>query len=193
MTRRAQRTQRQRAEDEDIAGQQVLAAAASAVTARHADRARRIEREILKGKEAAKTLGKPIAFPDVRVCSAFFPDATVIDDLGKYSSKDVVVFADATRLHPSGKTDNKGECCISGYVAVHGVTGHYGLDVKVFPEFLVEWVRANMMITDGIRISFQVNVRDNGTALVTVHHLQLSGSHWLGIIHAPTVPDVEEG
>ena len=192
MAKRTQRTQKQRAVDEDIAGQQVLAAAGMAIIARHADRARRIEREILKGLEAAKGLGKPVAFPITRVCSFFFPDATPVEDLAKYESKDVVIFADATRLLPSGRTDNKGDCYISGYVSVHGITGHHGLNVKSFPEYLVNWVRANMMITDGTRISFQITVRDNGTALVTAHHLQLSGSRWLGIIHAPTVPDVED-
>lgn len=190
MGRRTQRTQAQRAADEDTAGQQVITAADDAVRARHAAKARKTEREILKGIEAANSMGKPIAFPNVRTFSTLFPSVSVVKSLSGYQSKEIWKTEEAVRLLPDGRSDNRGVCTISEYIGVDH-RGHNGLRMDSIPQTMIDWVLQNMMVTDGHTINFRVTVRDNGTSLVTAFHSLLSTSRWLAIVHASSVPGLE--
>ena len=92
---------------------------------------------------------------------------------------------------PSWDSDQRGRrgytCALSRYCSVGGKRHHPSLNVEPSPR-VVDSFKANVLAVPSDTLSFQIVVRDNGTALITMQHSQIIGSHWLDIVALGELP-----
>lgn len=178
--------QRERAIAEDKAGQQVILAAERAQTAKRIKKAREVSAQIFKDIESS---GRPIHFPHFRHFSDLFESATVVEDLSGHRSTDVHVWKVGELLKGGKVRKGTGRASLSSFCSVSGVGEHACLDVRP-RQAVTDMIGEKMMLGDQYVINLEIIVREGGTALVTAHYNLISGSRWLAIIHADTIPGV---
>ena len=92
---------------------------------------------------------------------------------------------------PSWDSDQRGRrgytCALSRYCSVGGKRHHQSLNVEPSPR-VVDYFKANVLAVPSDTLSFQVVIRDNGTALILMQHSQIIGSHWLDIVPVDSLP-----
>ncbi len=92
---------------------------------------------------------------------------------------------------PSWDSDQKGRrgytCELSRYCSVSGKRIHPALSVDPSPR-AVDYFKANVLHVPSDSVYFQIIIRDDGTALITMHHNQIIGSHWLDIVALGELP-----
>jgi hypothetical protein len=169
--------QRERAISEDLAGQDVVAAAERGARMRRIDRARKTEVEIQRGIASAAKDGRGIVFTAYRTLSDLFETSVQIEDLSGYKS---------TVVHKwpldTGWAELSSFCTISGADVLRSC-----LDVRP-RKAVIDAIGERMIMSDGYSFHFEVVARGDGTALVLAKYNQIIGSRWLAIIHAETVP-----
>lgn len=152
-------------------------------------RQRATEREALQGVEHAEALGHSVLFPSYRAFSDLFESATVVTDFSSYKSSDVKTWKVDEFLRGGRVREGIGRAKLSSYCAVRGSKDHVGLDVRP-SQAVIDMIGEKMMLGDQYVINFEIIVRKGGTALVTAHYNMISGSRWLAIVHADTIPGV---
>jgi hypothetical protein len=77
---------------------------------------------------------------------------------------------------------------ISSYCSIHGLDGRYDSVSVDLQPVVREWIERNVLAVEYDRISFQVNIWDDGRALISAQHSKIIGSYYLAIVDATTVP-----
>ena len=92
---------------------------------------------------------------------------------------------------PSWDSDQRGRrgytCALTRYCSVGGKRHHPSLNVEPSPR-VVDYFKSNVLAVPSDTIHFQIIIRDNGTALITMQHNQIIGSHWLDIVALGELP-----
>lgn len=108
-------------------------------------------------------LPRSVAFPDIRTFAELFP-----------------VLTDERQAHKWEKSE------VSNWIQIKDRDG-YRHAYAVLPQWLIDWVQANMLPVDYDSIYFTINARDDVTALVTAQYNQIIGSRWLALIDANSI------
>jgi hypothetical protein len=179
---------REQAVAEDRSGQQVALAAHRAEFAKRIKKARRVEADILRGVSSDDE-HHPILFKHYRTFSDLFETATVVEDLWYYKSTDVHTWPLDEHL-PGGRVrKGAGQATLNSFCSVRGAHNTVFLDVRP-RKAVVDMIGERMMLSDQYRINFGIVCREGGSALVTAHYNLISGSRWLALIHADTIPGI---
>jgi hypothetical protein len=134
--------------------------------------------------EAARTNPhQRLLWPEATSFGELFKEARRIDDLSKYKSTEAHVF-DVGDPYREGI---RGKAAISSFCSVRGRGDRWSYDLKP-TEKTVELVRENMLLMPDYRISFEINVYKDGTALVSAQYDQICGSRWFTFIDRSTLP-----
>ncbi len=140
-----------------------------------------VERTILQGIAYGESERRSLIwFPKIRSLREIFTACHKVEDLGKYKSTNV-----HTWKFPSGLKDRiTSEAHLSSFVSIQARNrSRPCLDVQVQPE-IIQWIPQHMMLSDQYVLNFQIVERCDGTALVTLHYNQISGSRWIALIPA---------
>lgn len=78
-------------------------------------------------------------------------------------------------------------CALSPYCLVSGERIHQALNAEPTAR-VVEYFKAHVLAVPYDTLYFQIIIRDNGTALIAMHHNQIIGSHWLDIVPVDGLP-----
>lgn len=149
-----------------------------------------MEAKILEGQEVAKSFGQSIAFPEARVWRDVIVSETVVTDLRNYKSKHVKEWACDEFLRNGRIRKGTGRAYLESFM-----TGHHARrgSFDIVPtQQTIDYIAFKMMLSDQYRINLLYTVRDNGTALIYAQYNQISGSRWIAIIDASTIPRAPE-
>lgn len=144
-----------------------------------------MEKKILEGLEVAKSYGQPVAFPEARVWRDVFESETIITSLQGYKSKHVKEWKCDELLRHGGVSKGTGRAYLMSFTS--GYSGNTWFDT-VPTQKTIDYIGFKMLLCDQYRINILYTVRDNGTALIYAQYNQISGSRWLAIIDASTIP-----
>jgi hypothetical protein len=79
---------------------------------------------------------------------------------------------------------------ITSYCCIQSTPHRGSMHVRPKPE-VIEFIRRHMIQVDYDHIFFNIVIRDDGTALITVSYNQILGSYWLALVDIATVPQPE--
>ncbi len=129
-----------------------------------------------------------IAFPEIKTFSELFPEAQNHDVSGGKMCPALHEYeTDEVEYTGKSRREFKGRCVLSSSCSVRRPDAWQFLQVKP-RDGMVEWIEKNMLLLDCDTISFEVVVRDDGTALLLAHYSQIIGSRWLALVDASTLP-----
>jgi hypothetical protein len=128
---------------------------------------------------------REVAFPLIKSFSELF-DVCELAPLGRTSIPPLVLEREDWRLRRKQKKPSKVKVQVGPYCSIHrgGLYRH----VYVHPcDPVAAYLRRNWLgDSPG---SYQVTVRNDGTALITAEYSRIIGSHWLALVDAASVPE----
>jgi len=144
----------------------------------------KIRRSIASAK---KHFGKEVIFPETRAFGQLFHNFKLISEFKNYESRRVAEWIIDGEPLPDGRVP-KG-VGTAGLLSFCRVSANHCLDVMPWQE-VIDCVPKVMLMSKDYEYNFEIIVRNNGVALVTLKYNRILGDRWLAFIDATTIPGI---
>lgn len=147
---------------------------------------RTIEEKIRRSiANAREMFHKEVIFPETRAFGQLFHNFKLISEFKNYESRRVAEWIIDGEPLPDGRVP-KG-VGTAGLLSFCRVSANHCLDVMPWQE-VIDCVPKVMLMSKDYEYNFEIIVRDNGVALVTLKYNLILGDRWLAFIDATTIP-----